>query len=334
VPHAGATAADDDRVCAAATSSAASRGPARADPVAFAVAAGATAAASSAAADAACYMSASEAPATPCVRARRSHNDAFQGPATANKRPRGPETKGLHGPSTVFPRHTISPLLAAEITEKLDRLPWNDHAFQNCDRAGVVHRDDARRLQGRAPLTVTLGTMAKTGESNHHVMKHPGAQALESALRRALTEAVPDEMEYFHSIQINRDVRFDRHKDLGNFRYSYMAGFGGYAAGTGRLKLWPNGGADPKRSDGEVDKDAHYEDVRHTFLKFNGKKVLHATEPWTGGTRYTVVFFNAGPYGKRLSLDEEGAYQELRMHDSQEGTPWVKPPPPSSPNAK
>ena len=257
-------------------------------------------------------------PATPCARSR-SHPDA---------QPSTPPPKRARIPKH-FERHPIAGSAVAEVTRLLEALPWAEPAFANGPRAKDIdqrsrHFDLARFPAG--PNSATLGRMAKTGERNAAVMRFAEAAALEAALRAALAGAVPGEAEHFHSIQVNRDACWAPHVDR-NFRHSYIAGFGGYDARGGRLKFWRADPTRPRAAGADAGGEAPtLVDVKHAFVKFDGRADWHATEEWEGGPRYTAVFFNAGPHGKRMTREELEDYREQRMRASQAGLPFVRAP--------
>lgn len=80
------------------------------------------------------------------------------------------------------------------------------------------------------------------------------------------------------TIQYNCNQKSNKHKDKNNIGESYIIGLGDYEGG--RLKVWHNENADPE-----------YVDIKNKFYKFNGAKLYHETEDFTG-TRLSLVYFN------------------------------------------
>ena len=70
----------------------------------------------------------------------------------------------------------------------------------------------------------------------------------------------------------------DTHKDKNNIGESYIIGLGDYEGG--RIKVWHNENEEPE-----------YVDIKNKFYKFNGAKLYHETEDFTG-TRLSLVYFN------------------------------------------
>lgn len=82
----------------------------------------------------------------------------------------------------------------------------------------------------------------------------------------------------FSTIQYNKNQRAAKHKDGRNVGESYIIGLGNYTGGE--LMIWD-----------ENDKNPVKHDIRNKFLKFNGSKHFHETQPFKG-ERYTLVYFN------------------------------------------
>lgn len=77
-------------------------------------------------------------------------------------------------------------------------------------------------------------------------------------------------------VQINCNWQSPRHKDAGNQNESWIIGLGDYE--EGELII-------------EYDLMPCVFNIKNKFLKFNGAKHFHYTNPWKG-TRYSLVFFN------------------------------------------
>lgn len=80
----------------------------------------------------------------------------------------------------------------------------------------------------------------------------------------------------YTSIAINENAEFKTHRDYRNRNdtLSIIIGFGTYYSGGG-LRI----------------EDKVY-DIRHRYLKFDGKNCEHSTEKWTGGDRFTIVYYS------------------------------------------
>lgn len=83
----------------------------------------------------------------------------------------------------------------------------------------------------------------------------------------------------FTTIQFNKNNRTAKHKDGYNVGESYMIGLGDYNGGD--LLIYDKDGKNPKK----------YK-TRNKWIKFNGSIYPHETAPFSGGNRYTLVFFN------------------------------------------
>lgn len=84
-------------------------------------------------------------------------------------------------------------------------------------------------------------------------------------------------------VQINCNWRSPRHKDKGNQDESWIIGLGEYE--EGELII-------------EYDKPEVF-DIKNKFLKFNGAKHFHYTNPWIG-KRYSLVFFKHKKISKSI----------------------------------
>jgi hypothetical protein len=80
------------------------------------------------------------------------------------------------------------------------------------------------------------------------------------------------------ALQYNWNQKSAKHKDKNNVGESYIIALGDYEGG--RLKVWHNDNEEPE-----------YVDIKNKFFKFNGAKLYHETEDFTG-TRLSLVFFN------------------------------------------
>ena len=79
----------------------------------------------------------------------------------------------------------------------------------------------------------------------------------------------------FTSIQVNDNVVCAKHKDKGNVGLSYIVAFGDYTGG-------------------ELNVEGTLYDIRYKPLLFDGSKMLHGTQPYTG-SRFSIVFFTIQP---------------------------------------
>jgi len=95
---------------------------------------------------------------------------------------------------------------------------------------------------------------------------------------KLFNEYSPEQDFKWTTIQYNCNQKSNKHKDKNNIGESYIIGLGDYEGG--RLKVWHNENEDPE-----------YVDIKNKFYKFNGAKLYHETEDFTG-TRLSLVYFN------------------------------------------
>ena len=81
----------------------------------------------------------------------------------------------------------------------------------------------------------------------------------------------------YTSTQLTRNFEIKRHIDSKNIGDSVLVAFGEYEGGETVI---------------EVGKDNLVIDARKKPYKFNGSKYYHYVKPFTGGDRYSLVFFN------------------------------------------
>jgi len=96
--------------------------------------------------------------------------------------------------------------------------------------------------------------------------------------KKLFNEYSPEPDFKWTTIQYNFNQKSAKHKDKRNIGESYIIGLGDYEGG--RLKVWNNENELPE-----------YVDIKNKFFKFNGAKLYHETEDFTG-TRLSLVFFN------------------------------------------
>ena len=80
----------------------------------------------------------------------------------------------------------------------------------------------------------------------------------------------------YDSVQITRNFEIKRHIDSKNIGESILVGFGEYTGGETVIE----------KEDGD-----EVVDIRNHLCKFNGSKYYHYVKPFTGGNRYSLVFF-------------------------------------------
>ena len=84
----------------------------------------------------------------------------------------------------------------------------------------------------------------------------------------------------FTTITVNKNFKCLPHYDGNNVGDSYIIGLGDY-------------------KHGEINVEGKKYDIHNKFLTFNGSKMKHWVEPWTGGDRYTLVYYNNKNYKKK-----------------------------------
>ena len=82
----------------------------------------------------------------------------------------------------------------------------------------------------------------------------------------------------FTNITVNKNLACKPHRDKGNHGESWIIGLGNYNGGT--LSVLRN-------------KTVLKFDVKNNFVKFNGKLETHWTDEFSGGNRYTLVFYKS-----------------------------------------
>jgi hypothetical protein len=76
----------------------------------------------------------------------------------------------------------------------------------------------------------------------------------------------------FTTITLNKNFKCEPHKDSKNIGISYIIGIGDYVGG-------------------ELNVENEKIDIKNKFYKFNGSEKTHFVESWSGGDRYTLVFY-------------------------------------------
>lgn len=109
----------------------------------------------------------------------------------------------------------------------------------------------------------------------------------------------------FTHITVNKNLRCARHTDGGNSGLSYIAGFGSYLGGQllieqpQKLHILPSGGDGDGKGDGKaIDVQDVMLDLHSKFVLFDGKAQPHETLPFTGGDRYTLVYYTSNMGGR------------------------------------
>jgi hypothetical protein len=138
-----------------------------------------------------------------------------------------------------------------------------------------VHRGLALGLVGIRPL------YRKYKEETHReccALKWKKYKDVMEISTKLFNEYCPEPDFKWTTIQYNWNQKSAKHKDKNNVGESYIIALGDYEGG--RLKVWHNDNEEPE-----------YVDIKNKFFKFNGAKLYHETEDFTG-TRLSLVFFN------------------------------------------
>jgi len=88
------------------------------------------------------------------------------------------------------------------------------------------------------------------------------------------------EFEYT-SIQFNKNICTEKHKDRNNIGESYIVSLGSFTGGE--LRVYHG-------------EDTYDIDIHEKPYKFDAGNVYHETCQWTGGDRYSITWFKIKPY--------------------------------------
>ena len=174
----------------------------------------------------------------------------------------------------------------------LQSLDWS--MVQNTSRRNVIRKDDPntpRKLHTNKPYcrSFIFGPNMKdpTGALSYWSIAYPN---IYNQLCQLIIKYDP--MFTFTHITVNKNLQCARHTDGGNTGLSYIAGFGSYIdgqllIGQQQQQILPGGG-------GEIIevKDLML-DLHSKFVLFDGKTQPHETLPFTGGDRYTLVYYTS-----------------------------------------
>jgi len=93
---------------------------------------------------------------------------------------------------------------------------------------------------------------------------------------------LPDDF-IFTTITLNKNLKCKPHKDRGNFGISALVCIGSYDKGG--IFIWGSAPIDGERGDPVL------HSTNNTILMFEGSKLLHETEQFTGD-RYAIIYFS------------------------------------------
>ena len=90
----------------------------------------------------------------------------------------------------------------------------------------------------------------------------------------------------YTSVQYNKNIKCAKHKDGNNVGNSLIIAFGDYTGG--RLMIY------------DENDNIQYIDIRNKFYEFDGSKIYHQTEEFTGD-RFCLVFFRLEDNRKKIN---------------------------------
>ena len=162
----------------------------------------------------------------------------------------------------------------------------------NCEQ------DHVATLNNRESMDTLKGTSYSFGYNVYHqesfLTRHePRAPEIIRLAHLLLGFISPTDMDY-GSFTINKNRKFKKHFDKKNVKPSIIVSFGDYAAGGGLIIY----NASQRKA----------LDIRNRFLLFDGRDLEHETEEWSGGDRWTLVFF-------KLTNSREKALGQLAAHN-------------------
>jgi hypothetical protein len=197
----------------------------------------------------------------------------------------------------IFTTKHISKIDHNDTLALLQTLNWS--MVQNTSRRNVIRTDDPntpRTLHSNKPYcqSFIFGTNMKdpNGALSYWTITYP---VIYKRLCQLINKYDPNFT--FTHITVNKNLCCARHTDGGNVGLSYIAGFGSYAGGELLIEPSPQkqhillpSGDDGKVID--VQQDVML-DLKSKFVLFDGKAQSHETLPFTGGDRYTLVYYTS-----------------------------------------
>jgi hypothetical protein len=196
----------------------------------------------------------------------------------------------------IFTTKHISNLDHNDTLTLLQTLNWS--MVQNTSRRNVIRTNDPntpRTLHNNKPYcqSFIFGTNMKdpNGALSYWTITYP-------VIYNQLCQLINKYDPYFTftHITVNKNIYCARHTDGGNVGLSYIAGFGSYVGGELLIEqpqqILPSGDS----GDGEKVIDEVQDvmlDLKSRFVLFDGKAQSHETLPFTGGDRYTLVYYTS-----------------------------------------
>ena len=196
----------------------------------------------------------------------------------------------------IFTTKHISNLDHNDTLTLLQTLNWS--MVQNTSRKNVIRTNDPntpRTLHNNKPYcqSFIFGTNMKdpNGALSYWTITYP-------VIYNQLCQLINKYDPYFTftHITVNKNIYCARHTDGGNVGLSYIAGFGSYVGGELLIEqpqqILPSGDS----GDGEKVIDEVQDvmlDLKSRFVLFDGKAQSHETLPFTGGDRYTLVYYTS-----------------------------------------
>lgn len=129
--------------------------------------------------------------------------------------------------------------------------------------------------------------------------------AVVEILNRWLTERLPKEVQSFKftTLNLNKNYAATRHRDGNNFGPSIIKGFGDYK--QGELNVFPSDDRAVKDLDKLPQGDRVTVDIKKNLVMFNGNSA-HEVNDYSGGDRYSIVYFTIGCHSKMTEECRQG----------------------------
>ena len=200
----------------------------------------------------------------------------------------------------IFMTKHISKMDHDDTLAHLQTLNWS--MVQNTSRRNVIRANDIntpRTLRGNKPYcrSFIFGPNMKDpkGALSYWTITYP---YIYKQLCQLMNKYDPSFT--FTHITVNKNLCCARHTDGGNSGLSYIAGFGSYVGGQLLIEqqqqlLSSGDGGGNGSDDGKVVIDVQdvMLDLHSKFVLFDGKAQPHETLPFTGGDRYTIVYYTS-----------------------------------------